>query len=154
MQEPIRKTDNVFGLLSVIFNLRKVLIALIAFALVACGSDTEQSQQNKQGNLNQALIGPLAGAEIRAFLLKSPGKPIEGTIVANESLTDLDAAGTFTLNLAGIKDNEWVLVTATGGVDIDADHDGLVDDRPTPNNGTLHAIMVRQTPHHCRSTDV
>ena len=44
------------------------------------------------------------------------------------------------MSLDGIPDNEWVLVSATGGLDIDADDDGLLDASPTPNLGTIYGL--------------
>lgn len=89
---------------------------------------------------NQAVLGPLAGAEINAYRLSSLITPVEGPIVATPSLTDPALAGTFRLALAGVPDDEWVLVTATGGQDIDADDNGILDTAPTTNLGTLHAL--------------
>ncbi|MEH6824105.1 MAG: hypothetical protein V7629_09380 [Motiliproteus sp.] len=81
----------------------------------------------------QAVLGPLAGAEINAYRLTDLNNPIggliEGPIQANAS-RDLQAAGRFTLTLPELPDAAWVLVTATGGSDLD----------PTPNQGTVHAL--------------
>ncbi|MBP6734633.1 MAG: hypothetical protein KA142_08100 [Chromatiaceae bacterium] len=92
--------------------------------------------------LNQALLGPLAGATIHAYRLGDLRNAVEGPIQADASLDDLDLAGTFQLALAGIPDGEWVLVTASGGQDIDAADDGVPDATPTPNQGTLHALAM------------
>jgi hypothetical protein len=48
---------------------------------------------------NQAVLGPLAGAEIRAHRLDELVTPVEGPITADPSLTDLALAGTFRLSL-------------------------------------------------------
>ena len=90
------------------------------------------------GNI-QAALGPLAGATISAYKISDLGQPVE-TTEANGSTTDLQTAGTFSLALTGIDDDEWILVTATGGSDIDADDDGIIDASPTANNGTVHAL--------------
>lgn len=89
---------------------------------------------------NQALLGPLAGAEIRAYRLSDLTTAVEGPIFANDSMTDLVVAGAFELLLAGVPDEEWILVTASGGWDIDADDDGVLDEQPTENRGTIHAL--------------
>ena len=88
---------------------------------------------------HQALLGPLAGASIRAYRLGDLSTPIEGPFLANNS-KDMDASGSFDLALSGIPDDEWILVTATGGWDIDANDDGVIDTDPTRNYGTLHAL--------------
>jgi hypothetical protein len=89
---------------------------------------------------NQAILGPLSGAQINAYRLSDLDNPIEGPFDAEASTSDLGLAGTFFLALTGIPDDEWILVTATGGTDIDADDDGVVDGSPTQNLGTLHAL--------------
>ncbi|WP_295436617.1 DUF1566 domain-containing protein [uncultured Thiodictyon sp.] len=91
---------------------------------------------------NQALLGPLAGAAINAYRLSDLGTAVEGPIAADADLSNLALAGTFQLALTGIADDEWVLVTATGGQDIDAADDGVADATPTTNLGTLHALAT------------
>lgn len=88
---------------------------------------------------NQAMLGPLSGAKINAYTLSNLTAPIE-SITAELNTTDLTLAGTFKLTLPNINDDEWVLVTATGGEDIDADDNGVVDTTPTENLGTIHLL--------------
>ncbi|MFP4429091.1 MAG: SUMF1/EgtB/PvdO family nonheme iron enzyme [Desulfovermiculus sp.] len=88
---------------------------------------------------NQALLGPLAGATIRAYRLDDLSTPIEGPFLANNSVT-MNASGSFDLSLTGIPDDEWILVTSTGGWDIDVNDDGVIDVDPIRNYGTLHAL--------------
>ena len=76
---------------------------------------------------NQAMLGPLSGATIRAYCLDDLDNPVGGTLQAASSATDLAVAGTFELSLAGIPDDDRLLVTAAGGEDIDADDDGVPD---------------------------
>lgn len=89
---------------------------------------------------NQAVLGPLSGAEIQAFRLTDLDSAIEGPLKSRESLADVGRAGTFELLLTGIPDTEWILVSATGGVDIDRDDDGVVDESPIAHLGTIHAL--------------
>ena len=91
---------------------------------------------------NQALLGPLAGATINAYRLSDLGTAVEGRIAADADLSNLALAGTFQLALTGIADDEWVLVTAAGGQDIDAADDGVADATPTTNLGTPHALAT------------
>lgn len=88
---------------------------------------------------HQAVLGPLAGATIRAYTLDDLSEPIEGPFLSNNSV-NMQASGSFDLTLNGISDDTWILVSATGGWDIDADDDGSVDANPTNNQGTLHAL--------------
>ncbi len=89
---------------------------------------------------HQAVMGgPLSGSSIKAFKLADLTAPTEGpkNAAANNNLL---AAGTFDLSLAGLVDNEWVVVEASGGKDIDANSNGIADTSPTQNLGTLHAL--------------
>lgn len=89
--------------------------------------------------LNQAVLGPLAAASIHAYRLSDLETPVAGPLLADRG-PELERAGSFRLELAGIPKDEWVLVTATGGLDLDADDDGVRDPAPTINLGTIHAL--------------
>lgn len=93
-------------------------------------------------SLNQIALGPMAGAQITAYRLTSLATPVEGPLTADPSTSDLDEAGTFALALPGIPDDEWILVAAAGGQDIDANDDGLVDTTPTQNQGEIYALAT------------
>ncbi|WP_419608390.1 hypothetical protein [Thiolapillus sp.] len=58
------------------------------------------------------------------------------TVVADE----VSVVGRFALLLDGIPDDEWILVAASGGRDIDADDDGNTNTPSTPNKGTLYGL--------------
>ena len=103
------------------------------------GNDTSTPVQTAKSS--QAILGPLSGASIQAFQLSDLNNPIE-TTTAEESTTDLDIAGSFDLQLNGIPDDEMILVSVTGGNDIDADDDGVVDASPTANSGTINALAT------------
>ena len=75
-------------------------------------------------SFNQARLGPLSGAVIHAYRLSNLRVPVEGPITAFSSADNLNTAGLFNLELSGIPDDEWILVTASGGRDLDADDDG------------------------------
>lgn len=124
----------------------------IGTTTVSC-SATDSASNTANGSFNvtvlpfvasagssQAILGPLSGATINAYRLSNLASPIEGPITANQSTTDLSKAGSFDLELTGIPADEWILVTATGGQDVDADDDGVADTTPTSNTGTIHAL--------------
>ncbi|MET0035467.1 MAG: LamG-like jellyroll fold domain-containing protein [Candidatus Thiodiazotropha lotti] len=104
------------------------------------GSGSTTPPVTSQPGASQASLGPLSGSSIRAYRLTNLTSPVEGPITAGQSSTDLALAGSFDFELTGIPDGEWVLVTATGGSDIDADDDGVADSSPTANSGTVHAL--------------
>jgi cyclophilin family peptidyl-prolyl cis-trans isomerase len=87
---------------------------------------------------NRALLGPLIGAEVNASRADNPSELIQTltTLDTNE----LEFGGTFSLTLTDVADDEWVLVSVTGGSDIDADDDGVLDAVPSLNAGEIRAI--------------
>jgi peptidyl-prolyl cis-trans isomerase B (cyclophilin B) len=87
---------------------------------------------------NRVLLGPLIGANVAASRSSNPAGVIESTTTSN--VADLDLGATFSLALEGIAINEWVLTTASGGTDIDADDDGVLDVVPTLNTGNVRAL--------------
>ncbi len=120
------------------------LISLLTITACSSGGGSDSTSTTTTTDItagvNQALLGPLAGAEVRAYRLTDLSNPAEGPITANGNLTDLAVAGSFNLALTGIPDDEWVLVVVSGGQDIDANDDGSVDSSPTENKGTVHAL--------------
>lgn len=85
------------------------------------------------------VAGPLSSAQITAYQITDLRQSIEGP--ANTLLSDnLDTAGLFGLALSDAGEEDWIVVSATGGEDIDHDGDGTVDLVATSNLGTLHAL--------------
>ncbi len=87
------------------------------------------------------LNGPLSGAHIEAHWLsqRDNTNPFEST-TAQKTRTQYAASGTFNLSLTDAMDDEWFLVSASNGEDIDHDADSIPDRRPTEFGGTLHAL--------------
>jgi hypothetical protein len=86
-----------------------------------------------------AIVGPLSGAKITAHKVTDPRQSLEGSKGTIQSY-DLASAGLFVLSLNDAGNDDWIIVSATGGEDIDHDGDGSVDASPTTNQGTLHAL--------------
>ena len=78
---------------------------------------------------NHALMGPLSGATVKVYKLSD----LENSIEENQTSN----LGAFSVSLNGIDDNELLLVSVSGGVDIDANDDGVIDDTPITNNGKI-----------------
>lgn len=87
-----------------------------------------------EGSDNYVILGPIENAEVAVYRLTDPDNPIETTTTGEK--------GRFALSLDGVGDNEIILVTATGGMDIDVDDDMVIDPQPTPNHGTIHALTT------------
>ena len=82
----------------------------------------------------RAVLGPLAGATVKVFRLND---------LENEIYSDVtDGEGYFDTRLLSEDLTKYVLVAVSGGEDVDADDDGEVDPTPTPNAGTIHALMT------------
>jgi hypothetical protein len=117
------------------------------FKLTVTDDDGASSNDSISVNANyiqptgQAILGPLAGAEINVYHFSDLTTSIE-TVTADNSQTDLTKSGSFKLVLTDVSDDEWLVVSATGGEDIDVDDNGVVDTTPTNNNGTIHAIAT------------
>ena len=120
---------------------------LLVFVFTGCGSDngggaflasdgnasgggSSQTYSLKDGN--HALMGPLKGATVKVYKLSDLDNSIEEV--------QTDNLGKFDVTLNGVADTEMLMVTISGGVDVDANDDGVLDDTPTPNSGTIHGF--------------
>ena len=136
-------------------NTKKYAAFLIGLSLIlftACGgggggssapagSSDDSSTSNTNTTINgQAILGSLSGAKIYAYKLNDLNTPI-GIATADTSEKDIQKAGTFKLNIPdNITNDEYIVVKAVGGLDIDADDDGDPDTTPTKNLGSVYAI--------------
>ena len=122
---------------SVLFLVSSIMAFMIS--LTGCGGGDGGSDTVTSMSTSQTVLGPLAGATISVYRLNDLNSSIEN-IVANTNTTDLEKAGTFSLALNGIGNDEWLLLKSTGGVDIDANDDGIIDINKTKNRGVIYAI--------------
>jgi hypothetical protein len=124
-----------------------------AIILSGCGSsgggggNSESSASNTSNNsrklssAGQAILGPLVDSIVELYPLSGLDQPPILTATTAFS-TDLDEAGTFSIPGELVNDNELYLVKIIGGEDIDVDDDGVLDALPTPNSGTIHAVLT------------
>lgn len=118
---------------------RSLIFFLAAFVILSvilsgCGGSGDSSSSYSLPEGNHALLGPIAEADV---------KICELAYTDNFSCIDLktDKYGTFKFNnTLGWTDDRIVLVTISGGQDIDADDDGFLDANPTKNNGVIHGF--------------
>ena len=87
---------------------------------------------------SQAILGPLSGATVIAYRLSDLTIPIE--TLQTTTGTNLITTGRFVLTLPNVADDDWILVKVSGGQDIDANDDGVLDGNPTVNTGDVHSI--------------
>ena len=102
-------------------------------------SNVESPPVATPGNFSgRALLGPLVNADVKLFSLSDVGRPLAEVKTVNSA--DLSAAGAFWLTTDNLVPDEVYLVTASGGVDIDQNDDGVTD-TPLTNAATLHALV-------------
>lgn len=53
---------------------------------------------------------------------------------------DLELGGVFRIRTERLQDDALYVVEESGGVDIDADDDGILDDAAMPNNGIIRLV--------------
>jgi uncharacterized protein (TIGR02145 family) len=92
--------------------------------------------------LNRACLGTLSGPSVSAFRLTDLKTPIEGPVLSSNSSSDLNRAGRFSMELPNVENDEWILLKAVDGIDIDPNDDGkIVEDNFVVNHGTIFSLF-------------
>jgi len=94
--------------------------------------------------LGQALLGPIVDANVEVYEAGN----FDGQLVCVVTTSSADAPeGPGVLDLTGcqISDSSVYFLVVQGGMDIDADDDGVIDVTPTPKEGALRAIVSGQS---------
>ncbi len=87
-------------------------------------------------NSNHAIMGPLRGAVVNVYRLSDLNKSIAKTVTGK--------FGDFNITLdKSIPSDELLLVTVSGGMDIDSNDDGILDSVPTINKGKIHGLVTK-----------
>ena len=89
---------------------------------------------------SRVLFGPIINAQIDAAQTSNLDSIVE--TVTSSTSDDLELAGRFALTLEALAESDYVLVTVTGGEDIDIDDNSILDSSPTPNSGVLRALAT------------
>ena len=102
------------------------------------------NQENEQPK-GYAVLGPVSGADVKIATLDGNETLLETTTgVSPFATTQLSwpyEVGSFEIDIDNsVDDNLWVLVSISGGVDVDSDDDGVVDSVPTPLQGRALAL--------------
>ncbi len=132
-----------------------LLFTIVAFFTTACSDsnnnmgppDTDGTGGTKPG---QALLGPIVDATVSVYdsrdyedlsiLDDDPDNP--ACEVKTTKSENLDEAGLILLPAECIEKDLIYIVKVTGGMDIDVDDDGILDDTPTPHESSIHAIIL------------
>ena len=88
----------------------------------------------------QALLGPLTGAEVDVYHYDDLKASIYSTTTSES--TNLADAGLFDIPESILEEDALYVIKISGGNDIDADDDGIIDVFPTDNLGTLHLVAT------------
>jgi len=99
-----------------------------------------------RGMENAVEFGPIAGASVKIVAAQNYGDTNASVIYSGitTSNTDILKAGLIELSSsdkAKFDDDSYYVISAKGGEDLDRDDDLVRDDIPTPNEGTIHAII-------------
>lgn len=116
-----------------------IFLSYLLFICFGCGggggSDGSQPRHFIQG---QAILGPLVNADVTVFRYTDLEKPVYMTKTSDAK--DLEEAGLFDIPSERIENDGLYIIQVTGGMDIDKDDDGVLDDHPTANLGILHLL--------------
>lgn len=119
------------------------LLALLTATALGCGGGgggsnvfTPLGAVGSAGT-HVAALGPLAGATVRVSPVNMPEMAIVKSTTGSNGQFNLD-----TTTIPAQYDNTLLLVSVSGGNDIDANDDGVTDATPTPNSGTLNALVL------------
>ena len=116
---------------------RWLLVSLVVAVLTACSGGKNVVDNNTTYTLkkgNHALMGPLKNATVNIYKLNDINKSI--------ATVKTDELGTFKFNKIDANDSDLLLVAVSGGYDIDANDDGVLDKNPTENKGTIHGFAT------------
>ncbi len=95
------------------------------------------------GGFNKAVLGPLSGADVKVYKLNDLTTPIFTTTTTTvESTGSYADTGFFDVTLpADISEDDFLLISVSGGSDIDPEDDGAMDSAPVQNLGKIRAIV-------------
>jgi len=121
-----------------------VSMLLLCSVLYGCGGGGGNSigSQAIYNSSGQALLGPVVGASVDLYTLDSLTAPVCTTITTDSNV--LEEAGLIQFEDECLADDGAYIVVISGGNDIDADDDGVIDSAPTAMNGALHALMTAE----------
>ncbi len=123
-----------------IVNVTSITVQLTVSDASASATDSINIDLN---NRSRILFGPIEGATVSIALMSAPDTIIETTrSLSSDEVDDVvNDAGLFSFDLDGVDDNEWMIATSVGGIDIDPNDDQVFEPAEARANiGTQRAI--------------
>ena len=117
-----------------------ILFLSLGLALYSCGGGGGGSSSSSSSSTTknaQATLGPLGGATVKVYHLLNNGTKVLIHTTTTSKGTTLDKIGYFNSYQNELNPNDWYVYEVNGGMDYDANDDGIKDDNATPNYGTL-----------------
>jgi len=114
-----------------------------AKAMVDEGKDSslEEVQSVTEEVLEGVIqLGYISGGDVSLYALSDLDNPIAtGKTSTSQNINE---AGSFKIKVVDIDIDAYYLVAVSGGSDIDANDDGIIDEIPTELKGTVHALVT------------
>lgn len=99
--------------------------------------------QYEETKVNQAFIGgSISGAKIMVYKASDLNEAIQEPLFATDNVNNLMKAGRFNFHVSSLKDEDYILIVASDGKDLDADGNGSIDLEPTQNGGSICALLT------------
>jgi hypothetical protein len=124
-----------------------VIYLLILLILAGCGGggDTSSGVENDDpidsaSFQTQALLGPVVDATVEIYDATDLTAGLLCSAMTTDS-ADLDRAGLINIPDSCVTEDGLYLLLVSGGTDIDADDDGVIDLSPTEVRGSFHALI-------------
>ncbi len=117
--------------------------------LTACGgggSGVGQTTPTESYVKGVAQLGYISGGKVSLCAVDDLQKPIAETTTVESH--DIDKAGRFTFKNLALENDAYYLLKVSGGVDIDADDNGIADTNATPLKGIVHAVVSGEELKH------
>lgn len=125
-------------------NLSKKLFCFIfVLSLSACGGggggEKDSSNSSNVDISGVAQLGYILNGKVELFSLANPEAPIATTYTSLSS--EIDHAGSFEFKAVNINRDNYYLLVVSGGEDIDANDNGIIDEDSITLNGKIHAVV-------------
>ena len=126
--------------------------SLVALLLIGCGGGGSSSSTHLKKSVDAiAELGRLAGAKVKIYELDKKKKILKWTeTTSGNENSKLKEMGIFNSHSNDMDLNKIYMFEVTGGKDWDSDDDGVKDNTPTVNKGTLRLITKGEWCYTCK----